>query len=212
MIIIWRASAASAVADNFGTSEIQHPGENYKWGFQIGDYDQPHQWFKLGLDPAHRSGVSSSRFKRVSAGIYTQPRELSNELSHNPQKNTELILRLKLSEIHVIRGKISHGLIRLSIQSEWDNWFPERMKREREEDEGGGGSKEGAIDLDQLRVNAFGSLLYSFFTRTKSRSRIKTCTFFSTISSMTLTPPAPRRYRQSNLDQISYVGSGVDMD
>ena len=53
------------------------------------------------------------------------------------RKHAELILPHKLSEIDVIRVKMSHGLKGLSIHLEWDIWFSKRMKREKEEDEGG---------------------------------------------------------------------------
>ena len=43
--------------------EITYDGENYKWGFQIGDSEQRHQWFKLALDPSQaRASSLASRY------------------------------------------------------------------------------------------------------------------------------------------------------
>ncbi|KAL8719795.1 MAG: hypothetical protein Q9225_003230 [Loekoesia sp. 1 TL-2023] len=39
-------------------SEIQYYDQGYKWGFQIGDFGQRHQWFKLGLDVSQSHGAS----------------------------------------------------------------------------------------------------------------------------------------------------------
>ena len=38
--------------------EIQYDGQDYKWGFQIGEFGQRYQWFKLGLDPSRRYDTS----------------------------------------------------------------------------------------------------------------------------------------------------------
>ena len=38
--------------------EIKYDGQNYKWGFQIGDSELRQQWFKLELDPSQLRGTS----------------------------------------------------------------------------------------------------------------------------------------------------------
>lgn len=85
-------------------SEIQYEGQNFRWGFQIGDYGQRHQWFKLGLDPIHCSGASSAL-----ACDYPDINAAPPDYNHNPEKmvtdyltalrnHAELILRWKIPE------------------------------------------------------------------------------------------------------------------
>ncbi|KAI4268935.1 MAG: hypothetical protein L6R38_007671 [Xanthoria sp. 2 TBL-2021] len=46
-----------ATSDKVPT-EIQYSDQGYKWGFQISDFGQRHQWFKLGLDQSQSGGSS----------------------------------------------------------------------------------------------------------------------------------------------------------
>lgn len=86
------------------TSEIQYSDENYKWGFQIGDYGPRHQWFKLALDPTHCNGASSALARDYPDSNASPP-----EYIHSPEKlvtdyltalrkHAELVLRNKLPE------------------------------------------------------------------------------------------------------------------
>lgn len=39
--------------------EIQYDGQDFKWGFEIREFELRHQWFKLDLDPFQHRGTSN---------------------------------------------------------------------------------------------------------------------------------------------------------
>ena len=85
-------------------SEIQYSNGTYKWGFQIGDYGQCHQWFKLGLDPACCGGTSSTLAREyldanASPPEYiNSPEKLVTDYLTALRKHAEQVLRYKLPE------------------------------------------------------------------------------------------------------------------
>lgn len=88
-------------------SEIQYSEEGYKWGFQIGDYGQRHQWFKLGLDPAHCAGASSTL-----ARDYPDPNALPPEYIHSPEKLvTDYLTALRKHAEQVLRYKLPESAL-----------------------------------------------------------------------------------------------------
>lgn len=91
------------VADLFtNQSEIQYSSGSYKWGFQIPDYGQRHQWFKLGLDPAHGRSSSSTL-----ARDFPDPNAAPPEYNHSPEKLvTDYLTALKKHAEQVLRYKL----------------------------------------------------------------------------------------------------------
>lgn len=78
--------------------EIVYDGNNFKWGFQIGDSEQRHQWFKLDLDPLQ---VRDSPF----AAKYIDP--LRAPPGYDPPKLcTDFLTGLREHVEHVLRAKL----------------------------------------------------------------------------------------------------------
>ncbi len=84
-------------------SEIQYDGQDYKWGFQIGEFGQRHQWFKLGLDPSH--GRDTSKLAKMfpdpmaaPPAYGTPPEKLVKDYLTALRKHAEQILRYKLPQ------------------------------------------------------------------------------------------------------------------
>ena len=89
-------------------SEIQYSEGGYKWGFQIGDYGQRHQWFKLGLDPAHCSGASSALAREFPDSNASPP-----EYNHNPEKLvTDFLTALRKHAEQVLRHKLPESALK----------------------------------------------------------------------------------------------------
>ncbi|KAL8789357.1 MAG: hypothetical protein Q9195_006884 [Heterodermia aff. obscurata] len=92
-----------ATSDKVPT-EIQYSNGTYKWGFQIGEYGQRHQWFKLGLDPADRGGTSSAlahEYPDLNASppeYIHSPEKLVTDYLTALRKHAEQVLRYKLPE------------------------------------------------------------------------------------------------------------------
>ena len=83
--------------------EIQYNGQDYKWGFQIAEFGQRYQWFKLGLDPSRRRDVSqlAKMFPDPMAAppAYDMPPEkLVKDYLTALRKHAEQILRYKLPQ------------------------------------------------------------------------------------------------------------------
>lgn len=83
--------------------EIQYDGQNYKWGFQIGDFGLRHQWFKLDLDPSQQHGTSdlakSFPDPMASPPGYGIPTEkLVTDYLTSLRKHAEQVLRYKLPQ------------------------------------------------------------------------------------------------------------------
>lgn len=88
-------------------SEIQYLGDEYKWGFQIGDYGQRHQWFKLGLDATHCTGASSAL-----ARDFPDPNASPPEYNHSPEKLvTDYLTALRKHAEQVLRYKLPESAL-----------------------------------------------------------------------------------------------------
>ncbi|KAL8684197.1 MAG: hypothetical protein Q9224_006527, partial [Gallowayella concinna] len=84
-------------------TEIQYNDQGYKWGFQIGDFGQRHQWFKLGLDPTQSRGTSdlAKKFLDPNAAppAYDHgPEDLTKDYLTALRSHAERVLRHKLPE------------------------------------------------------------------------------------------------------------------
>ena len=75
-------------------------GDNSIWGYQIGDLEEKHQWFKLDLDPSQaRDSDLSSRFSDPPAHLpHHDPEKLTTDFLTALRKHTELVLRETLLE------------------------------------------------------------------------------------------------------------------
>ena len=88
-------------------SEIQYTPSGYKWGFQIPDNGQRHQWFKLGLDPAHCSGASSAL-----ARDFPDPNAAPPEYNHSAEKLvTDYLIALRKHAEQVLRYKLPESAL-----------------------------------------------------------------------------------------------------
>lgn len=81
--------------------EIKYDGQNFKWGFQIGDSELRQQWFKLDLDPSQLQGTSdlARRFPDITAAPpqYDLPIEkVVTDYLTALRKHAEQVLRYKL--------------------------------------------------------------------------------------------------------------------
>lgn len=82
--------------------EIKYSGEGLKWGFQIGDYGQRHQWFKLGLDPAQSTNAATTLARQ-----YPDPNASPPEYNHSPEKLvTDYLTALRKHAEEVLRYKL----------------------------------------------------------------------------------------------------------
>ena len=84
-------------------SEIRYEGNDYSWGFQIGEGLLRHQWFKLDLDITLKTGVSNlaRRYPARTAlppGFNTDVKKLVTDYLTALRQHTENFLRLKLSK------------------------------------------------------------------------------------------------------------------
>lgn len=89
------------ISSSFPPFSISFFGQDYKWGFQIGEDEQRHQWFKLDLDPSHRRDTSQlARLfpdpKAAPPGYDMHPEKLSTDYFTAIRKHGEQILRCKL--------------------------------------------------------------------------------------------------------------------
>lgn len=88
---------------NIVSREIQYEGNNYKWGYQIADFGQRHQWFKLALDPTQetRSTKLAADFPDSMAsppGYNLTAEKLVTDYLTALRKHAEQILRYKLPQ------------------------------------------------------------------------------------------------------------------
>ena len=99
-------------------TELQYDGQNYKWGYQIGEDEQRHQWFKLDLDPTQSRATSelARRFPDPMAappGYDTTPEKLVTDYLTALRKHAEQILRYKLPSSAIQAVSIEY-IVRLS--------------------------------------------------------------------------------------------------
>ncbi|KAL8715916.1 MAG: hypothetical protein Q9220_000583 [cf. Caloplaca sp. 1 TL-2023] len=84
-------------------SEIRYDENGFKWGFQIGDFGQRHQWFKLGLDPSQSRDQSELARKyhdpnAAPPGYGQSPETLAKDYLTALRCHAERVLRHKLPE------------------------------------------------------------------------------------------------------------------
>ena len=82
-------------------TEIQYVGQDFKWGYEIGESGLRHQWFKLDLDPSqHREGQSLAiTYPDPLAsppGYDVTPTKLVTDYLTAIRNHAELVLRHKL--------------------------------------------------------------------------------------------------------------------
>lgn len=82
-------------------SELQYDGHNYKWGYQIGEDEQRHQWFKLDLDPTQSRGTSGLAHclpdpMAAPPGYDISPEKLVTDYLTALRKHAEQSLRYRL--------------------------------------------------------------------------------------------------------------------
>ncbi|KAL8653946.1 MAG: hypothetical protein Q9226_003636 [Calogaya cf. arnoldii] len=94
-----------ATSDKVPT-ELQYNDQGYKWGFQISDFGQRHQWFKLGLDP------SQSRGSSVLARKYPDPMASFPAYGHSPEKLVkDYLTALRCHAERVLRNKLPQSAL-----------------------------------------------------------------------------------------------------
>ncbi|KAL8945799.1 MAG: hypothetical protein Q9222_007710 [Ikaeria aurantiellina] len=85
IVIQWPDAASGglegATSDKVPT-EIQYDEDGSRWGFQIGESEQRHQWFKLGLDPSQSQDLSELAKK------YHDPYAAPPAYGYGPEKLT----------------------------------------------------------------------------------------------------------------------------
>lgn len=117
-LVVWRESLATKClrkfpprrtypspkrSPNIPPREIQYDGNNYKWGYQISDFGQRHQWFKLALDSTQqtRSTKLAADFPDPMAsppGYNFTSEKLVTDYLTALRKHAEQILRYKLPQ------------------------------------------------------------------------------------------------------------------
>ena len=94
-------------------TEIRYDGEDFVWGFQIPEYGQRHQWFKLDLDPTQTSrtrGIAAEYIDPMAAPpSYDKTAEkLSTDYLTALRKHAELVIRNKLPASALISTPIEY--------------------------------------------------------------------------------------------------------
>lgn len=104
-------------------TEIQYNQDGYKWGFQIAEFGQRHQWFKLGLDPEQQRRASTLATK------YPDPLAAPPAYGHSSEKlvtdyliglrrHAETILRYKLPQSALSSTPVEYVLTVPAVWSE----------------------------------------------------------------------------------------------
>ena len=91
---------------NLFASEIKYEGEDYKWGFQIEDSVQRHQWFKLDLDPSQRQNSSGLAADFPDPAAAPPSYDLSAE-----KMTTDYLTALRKHAEQVLRYKLPPGAL-----------------------------------------------------------------------------------------------------
>ncbi|KAL8771827.1 MAG: hypothetical protein Q9209_002765 [Squamulea sp. 1 TL-2023] len=87
-------------------TEIQYDQEGYKWGFQIEEFGQRHQWFKLGLDPSQSPGTSGL------AARYTDPKAAPPGYWYGPEKlTTDYLTALRCHADRILRHQLPQSAL-----------------------------------------------------------------------------------------------------
>lgn len=94
-------------------TEIRYDGQDFIWGFQIPEYGQLHQWFKLNLDPTQTSRTRSIAAEYIDLMAAPQSYDkTADKFSTNYltvlRKHTKLVIRNKLPSSAVISTPVQH--------------------------------------------------------------------------------------------------------
>lgn len=91
-------------------SEIIYDGNDYKWGFQIEESAQRHQWFKLDLDPSQvrDSPLASTYVDPLRAPPGYDPPKLVTDFLTGIREHAERVLRYKLPESALLSTPIEY--------------------------------------------------------------------------------------------------------
>ncbi|KAL8693927.1 MAG: hypothetical protein Q9218_001341 [Villophora microphyllina] len=108
-VIVWPDATSGglegATSDKVPT-EIQYSDDGYKWGFQIDDFGQRHQWFKLGLDPSQLRATSDL------ARQYPDPNAAPPAYGHSPEKLVkDYLTALRSHAERVLRQKLPQSAL-----------------------------------------------------------------------------------------------------
>lgn len=83
--------------------EITYDGENYRWGFQIEDSEQRHQWFKLALDSSQACDMKLA---------YRYPDPLAYPPPYDAEKlATDFMTALRQHTVRVLRHNIPESAL-----------------------------------------------------------------------------------------------------
>ncbi|KAF6221406.1 hypothetical protein HO133_002261 [Letharia lupina] len=106
IIIQWpdaTSDSLEGVSSDKVPTEITYDGENYRWGFQIKDPEQRHQWFKLALD-------SSQARDMDLASQYTDPRACPPP--YDAEKlATDFMTALRQHTVRVLRHNVPESAL-----------------------------------------------------------------------------------------------------
>ena len=88
-------------------SEIQYDAQSYKWGFQIAEFGQRHQWFKLGLDPTNCTSALSAL-----ARDFPDPNAAPPDYNHDAEKLvTDYLTALTIHAKQILKYKLPESAI-----------------------------------------------------------------------------------------------------
>lgn len=103
VIIQWpdaTSDSLEGVSSDKVPTEIFYDGDNYKWGFQIEESAQRHQWFKLDLDPSQLrdSPLASNYVDPIRAPPGYDPSKLVTDFLTGVRGHVERVLRYQIPE------------------------------------------------------------------------------------------------------------------
>jgi hypothetical protein len=98
-------------------------GNKVKWGFQIGEHEQRHQWFKLGLDTAQPGQASYFNVR------YPEPKALPPAYDRDSvQLTTDYLTCLREHAVEVLTLKLGSGIVNstplrfvITVPAIWDD-------------------------------------------------------------------------------------------
>ncbi|MCJ1452970.1 hypothetical protein MMC28_003315 [Mycoblastus sanguinarius] len=123
-------------------TEIQYDGEDYKWGYQIVDSTQRHQWFKLDLDPSHNRATELSANnpdpKAAPPGYNSLEEKYTTDFLTGMRKHAEHILRRTLPQSALNSTPIEYVL---TVPAVWSDSAQAKTRQCAEKAGMGAGSK-----------------------------------------------------------------------
>lgn len=89
---------------------ITYDGENYRWGFQIEDSEERHQWFKLALDPSQARDLSlaSKYIDPLAYPATCDAEKLSADLMTALRQHAERVLHYSITESALVSIPIEY--------------------------------------------------------------------------------------------------------